>query len=258
MMNPEQYKSIVERLRNDEDYYGDFGKQFFSNSEIAQLIDTPDLYGKQTEVTLDMLKGSYLHRKILEPEKLNDIVIVDADTRNNKAYREVIQFHEKEGKPKPIFLLRKEISALDALADTALKNNEFRRYLLGNAQPGEFEEPNVGEIMGYLFKGKADRVNNFEGVIPDIKTTRNLETFPSSFWKYGYHSQAYIYSHLWGLPVRFFVISKEDGRLGVYDVSDETLEAGRLRVEQGLKRYEMYFGDEATEDVDQYFDYHVF
>jgi hypothetical protein len=33
-MTDEQIKDVLKRLENDEDYYGDFGKQFLSNSDI--------------------------------------------------------------------------------------------------------------------------------------------------------------------------------------------------------------------------------
>ena len=34
-------KQILKKLRNDEDYYGDFGKQFLSNSDISVLLKNP-------------------------------------------------------------------------------------------------------------------------------------------------------------------------------------------------------------------------
>ena len=34
-------KEAIERLRNDEDYYGDFGKQYLSNSDIDALLNNP-------------------------------------------------------------------------------------------------------------------------------------------------------------------------------------------------------------------------
>ena len=34
-------KEILKRLRNDEDYYGDFGKQYLSNSDIEALTTEP-------------------------------------------------------------------------------------------------------------------------------------------------------------------------------------------------------------------------
>ena len=34
-------KEILERLDNDEDYYGEFGKQYLSQSKIKTIIDNP-------------------------------------------------------------------------------------------------------------------------------------------------------------------------------------------------------------------------
>ena len=34
-------KEVLERLKNDEDYYGDFGKKFISNSDIRTLMTNP-------------------------------------------------------------------------------------------------------------------------------------------------------------------------------------------------------------------------
>ena len=32
---------IINRLKNDEDYYGSFGKQYLSNSDIQTLLSNP-------------------------------------------------------------------------------------------------------------------------------------------------------------------------------------------------------------------------
>ena len=34
-------KQILKKLCNDEDYYGDFGNQFLSNSHIGKLLKDP-------------------------------------------------------------------------------------------------------------------------------------------------------------------------------------------------------------------------
>ena len=36
---------IIEKLKNDEDYYGSFGKQFLSNSYISTLLTNPLAFG---------------------------------------------------------------------------------------------------------------------------------------------------------------------------------------------------------------------
>ena len=35
---------ILEKLRNDEHYYGDFGRQYLSNSDIGTLLNDPLQY----------------------------------------------------------------------------------------------------------------------------------------------------------------------------------------------------------------------
>ena len=36
-----KHQEIIDRLRNDEDYYGGFGKQYLSNSDIHALLRNP-------------------------------------------------------------------------------------------------------------------------------------------------------------------------------------------------------------------------
>ena len=36
-------KKIIEKLKQDEHYYGDYGKQFLSNSDISVLLKNPKL-----------------------------------------------------------------------------------------------------------------------------------------------------------------------------------------------------------------------
>ena len=40
---------VLDRLKNDEDYYGKFGKQYLSNSDIGTLFKNPMDLGKPTE-----------------------------------------------------------------------------------------------------------------------------------------------------------------------------------------------------------------
>ena len=42
-MNKEE---VIEKLRNDENYYGNFGKKYLSNSDISTLLTNPLALGK--------------------------------------------------------------------------------------------------------------------------------------------------------------------------------------------------------------------
>ena len=82
-------KEILDRLRSDEDYYGDFGRQFRSNSDISTLLTNPLALGTPQKPNINFLVGGYFHTAILEPDKLKKYRIVESTTRNTKAYREI-------------------------------------------------------------------------------------------------------------------------------------------------------------------------
>ena len=79
---------ILKKLRDDKHYYGKFGKQFLSNSDISTLLSNPLGLGRDEKSSSAILVGSYFHTALLEPDKLNEFKIVDASTRNTKTYKE--------------------------------------------------------------------------------------------------------------------------------------------------------------------------
>ena len=80
---------IIEKLRDDELYYGKFGKQYLSNSDIGTLLDDPLKYGTPLKESPNLVIGSYFHTAILEPGKLERFKIIDASTRAVKKYKEL-------------------------------------------------------------------------------------------------------------------------------------------------------------------------
>ena len=51
-------KEIIKRLRNDDDYYGEFGKQWLSNSNIKDLQPkTFKQFGQVMEENENFIKG---------------------------------------------------------------------------------------------------------------------------------------------------------------------------------------------------------
>ena len=72
-------KEIYDKLRDDEHYYGDFGKQFLSNSDISTLLKNPKDLHKPKPSSPALLVGGYFHTAILEPDKLNRFKIVVDD-----------------------------------------------------------------------------------------------------------------------------------------------------------------------------------
>ena len=87
LMNKDE---ILEKLKDDDNYYGDFGKQWLSNSDIGALLNSPRNFQKRDEkVHAAYLQGGYFHTMILEPHKLDNYQIVNVSTRNSKAYRDI-------------------------------------------------------------------------------------------------------------------------------------------------------------------------
>ena len=224
-------KEILERLRSDEDYYGDFGRQFRSNSDISTLLTNPLALGTPQKPNINFLVGGYFHTAILEPDKLKKYRIVESTTRNTKAYREI-----SGGE---MCLLQHEVDNLELLIDTMQSNNVCRDLI--NGINVEYEQPGIGEIEGMMWKGKADIVNHDEKLVIDLKTTSDISKFRSSAFRYNYDSQAYIYRKLFGYDLVFIAIDKKTKQIGIFDCSDAFYESGKDKVQQAVEQYKLFY-----------------
>ena len=232
-------KEIYEKLRNDEHYYGDYGKQFLSNSDISTLLKNPRDLHKPRPSSPAFLVGGYFHTAILEPDKLNRFKIVDATTRNTKKYKEI-----SDGE---ICLLQHEVDKIQLMTETMMSNNVCRDLIKPVLAEVDYEEPRVGKIFDNMWKGKADIINHDEKLVIDLKTTADIDKFRWSASKYNYDSQAYIYSTLFGYEMIFIVIDKETRQVGIFDCSPEFYKRGEEKVRQASAAYDLFY---KTEDFD--------
>jgi hypothetical protein len=69
-------ENVIEKLRDDKNYYGDFGKKYLSNSDIKALLTNPLALGKPSEPRPAFLVGGYFHTAILEPDKLKKYRVI--------------------------------------------------------------------------------------------------------------------------------------------------------------------------------------
>jgi len=237
-------QEIITRLNSDSDYYGTFGKQFLSNSDIGALLKDPSSFGKDKEKTVPMVQGSYFHAALLEPQKVVDFLICDVSSRNTNRYKEMC-----ESQGADIILLSKEVEELDAMVDSIKGRMDFfdMIYEDGNL----YEQPGLSNIMGEVWKGKADIISS-EYVI-DLKTTANIEEFKYSARKYNYDSQAYIYNQIFGKPVLFIAVEKGTNKTGMFDCSEEFLDRGKEKVQRAIEVWRKFFGPNKTEDITQYY-----
>ena len=229
-------KEIYNKLRNDKHYYGKFGQQFLSNSDISALLKNPkDLHKPKPSIPA-FLVGGYFHTAILEPNKLKSFKIIEATTRNTKSYKEI-----SNGE---LCLLQHEVDKIELMTQAVMDNDVCRdliKPLLGEV---EYEEPRVGKIHGQMWKGKADIINHEEKLVIDLKTTSDIDKFNWSASKYNYDSQAFIYSTLFGYEMLFIVIDKTTHQIGLFDCSPQFYEKGEDKVRRACDAYELFFNTE--------------
>ena len=238
-MNKEK---ILQRLCNDEDYYGEFGNQFLSNSHVGKLLKDPLKAFEPSKPSPAFLVGGYFHTCILEPDKLEKFKVVKSTTRNTKTYKDVAGGE--------LCLLQHEVDAIELMREKVMDNNICKDLII-NSQT-EYEKPGIINMFNNNWKGKADIINHEEKLVIDLKTTSDIDKFKWSASKFNYDSQAYIYSKLFGYEMLFIVIDKTTQQLGVFDCSPEFYERGEDKVRRASEAYDLFY---KTKDFDpkQYF-----
>lgn len=244
LLNNENYlrEEILSMMGSDEFYYGHLGKHALSSSSLKTLLKSPKTYrnvikyGSGDSPALRL--GKLLHWAVLEPHKMDSLKVVDATTKNTKIYKEALAEHGE-------VYLRKEISESERLADALLRNEEVLRLL----NKAEFEIPEIAMLEGLPFRAKADILR--DDMICDIKSSADLATFRFSASKYGYDLQAYLYLKMFNRKkCTFIVVDKASTDVGIFETSDEFIEAGRAKFNQAVGIYKYFFREE--NDIDQY------
>ena len=249
-MNKKQ--KILKKLRNDEDYYGNFGKQFLSNSDIYYLLKDPLKFQQQQEKSAAFLVGGYFHTCILEPGKLKKFKVIKSTTRNTK--------HYKEMSGGELCLLQHEVDNIELMREKLMENNickdliqgEFRLGFPSSRNKPDYEVPMIKELEGMTWKGKADIINHDEKLVIDLKTTGDILKFRNSAHRFNYDSQAFIYSQLFGYEFLFIVIDKNSHQIGIYDCSPKFYESGKDKVSRAVEAYDLFYKNEDF-DPKQYF-----
>ena len=150
-----------------------------------------------------------------------------------------------------ICLLQHEVDKIELMKE-AVMDNKICRELINGPDPYcdgtiEYEVPGVADLLGNMWKGKADVVNHDEKLIIDLKTTSDIDKFKWSASKFNYDSQAYIYSNLFGYEMLFMVIDKETLQIGLFDCSPDFYSSGAEKVRKATDAYELFY---KTDDFD--------
>ena len=230
---------IILRLNDDKEYYGKFGKQFLSYSFIGDLINNPAGIMAEHEETNYFMYGKAFHEIMMFGEtQYNNYV--DCSTRSTKIYKQALLDNKCD-----VLLLKKEYDDIVSLVESGKSNKDVKEIFDDTSI--KFEVPNVSVMTtnNIMWKCKADiETNDF---IYDIKTTSNINSFRKSSSIYNYDAQAYLYSFMFQKEMKFIVFDKNTGVVGIMDVSDETYERGREKVEQAEEQYLDYFVNKTKE-----------
>ena len=231
---------MLKSLENDQEYYTGIGRQFLSNSDIGTLLNNPGAYGKSRKDGKALAEGRLFHQLLLEPEKVIDFPVCDTSTRTTKEYKSFIQEKGVE-----FCMLQKEVDDVIRWTEAIKQNYTF--YEMIYQADTQYEVPEVTELCGLSWKGKADIVT--PDCIIDLKTTADINKFKYSARSYNYDSQCYIYQQLFGKPLIFLAVDKETCQLGMFRPSTEFVEGGAKKVERASEIFKRYFGDNATESI---------
>lgn len=233
---------VIKKLRDDNHYYGDYGKQYLSNSDISVLLSNPLAFKQPSPSTPAFLIGGYFHTAILEPNKLKKYKVIESTTRNTKKYKEI-----SEGE---LCLLQHEVDRIELMRDKLMENDICREFIQNKTN--DYEQPGIVELENNLWKGKADIVNHDEKLIIDLKTTADINKFKSSAYRYNYDSQAYIYSRMFGYNFLFIVIDKSTHQIGIFDCSDKFYQSGMDKVKRATEAYELFFKTEGFDPANYF------
>lgn len=236
-------EELLANMYDDSFYYDYLGKNALSSSSIKTLLSSPKTYYFTTKYgsgeTQALRDGKLFHTMILEPEKLNNIIFVEAATKASKEYK----LAKETGKE---VYTNTEKKAAERLCDALLRNEAVKEYLI----KAEYEVPQIAMIDGIPIRAKADILKG--KTIIDLKTTTGIKDFRYSADKYSYDLQAWLYREMFEVEnFVFVVIDKGSLDIAIFECSDEFYEKGKQKFEQGISNFKYFFQTDGV-DLDQY------
>jgi hypothetical protein len=235
---------VINKLRDDNEYYRGIGRNYLSNSDIGALLSNPKEFGVAREDNKAFAEGRLFHQLLIEPDKAEFVPFVDVSTRTTKEYKAYCDTHNV-----PFVLLKKEVDEVHQLVSVIKANITFFDdiYKSGNT----YETPGIADIHGMPWKGKADIIT--DDYIIDLKTTGDINKFKYSAKSYNYDSQCYIYQKIFGKPLIFFVIDKLTSQLGIFRPQQSFIDSGEQKVIKAIEVYRRFFAEDHWDDIDSYY-----
>lgn len=230
------------------------GKNVISNSMLTVLKESPKKFCEKyvTKVWTDdetkqsLQIGSLTHCMVLEPAKVHErfAMIPQFDKRTKKGKAMAAAFKETSiGKEA---IEAKDWETAERCTDALMEHDSVKDLIGGK---GIIEKPIYWKLDGVDVAGTPDYVDLDRGLIVDVKTTQDASPteFARSVRKYGYHRQAWMYTHgiqeVHGVSCRFFFAVVETARpfhAAVYELPDWLFFHGGAQVRRLLQNYQRY------------------
>ena len=152
---------------------------------------------KEWTTTAAMRRGTLVHRMLLQPEEMQNMHVVEANTRSAKAFKEA---HEAHGE---WACLGKELREAEDIA-AAVRRHETAMKLLTAA---EHKEQHLHwQCEGLDMHGFADAYGN--GILLDLKVTNpDPAKFQRVIIDQAYHMQLALYSMAIDYPVKMYWVA---------------------------------------------------
>ena len=238
---------ILEKMEDDSFYYGYLGQNALSSSSDKKLLESPKTYKMSLNTSSDskaLREGRLIHLSILEPHRLDELVIIDSSTSTNK-FKDAVAEHGAH-----LVYTAAEMNNASWIAK-AVANNRECRYLLDDCM---FERPAIGEVDGLAHRAKADALS--DSFVLDVKTTSaKVEDFRWEAKKYNYALQAALYLELFQRDAFIYlVVNKYSKDIGIFTAGPDFIDRGREDVFLATEVYKKFFinADNSDELINNY------
>lgn len=230
---------ILDKMVDDSFYYGYLGKYALSSSAFKTILTSWDDYVKDQdklfskEVALEkenqaLRDGRLIHLAVLEPHRLDDLVIIDS-TKGSKLYKEAVV----ENGSAMVYTTR-ELNKCIPLAKNV--SSDFTSYCL--LDDSEKELPGIMMLDGLPVRGKADIIRRDEGHLIDLKTTSDSSRFEQSIEHWSYDLQGALYLKLFECErFSFIVLDKITGEVITRELSTKEIKRGEKKFEKAIEIY---------------------
>jgi len=232
----------------DREYHDGDG---LSSSDVKLLAKNPQAWAYRQEHghadSPQMAFGRLAHTLVLEPHKFEEqYVVVDASTRNTKAYKEAVNNNVNKA-----VVLKSDVQRAQGI--------QFAVYACKQINFAEIKDNSKVEASGFWYEGdllckfRPDLMEFDTGcragpeALWDLKTTTDAspEAFQHQVIRYAYHASAAWYLRgankvLGNAPRRFYWIAVEKDAphaVQVYEATTELLEAGLHVCKRGIANY---------------------